>query len=89
MGLDRKVATEYSFFLALPTMVAATGYKLVQSLHLFNAEQVFALLVGLTVSFLVAWAVIALFLSYVKRHTLSVFAYYRIDLKNATYVRPL
>ncbi|MCZ6801510.1 MAG: undecaprenyl-diphosphate phosphatase [Nitrospirae bacterium] len=79
-GLDRKVATEYSFFLALPTMFAATLYKLVQSLHLFSASDAFALFIGTLVSFVVTWIVIALFLTYVKRHTLQVFAVYRIIL---------
>ena len=80
LGLDRKVATEFSFFLALPTMFAATGYKFVQSYHLFTTQDLLALLTGLAVSFLVAWAVIAAFLSYVKRHTLKVFGYYRVAL---------
>jgi len=78
--LDRKVATEFSFFLALPTMFAATGYKLLQSYHLFTLNDVFALLIGMVVSFIVAWVVIASFLTYVKRHTLKVFAYYRVAL---------
>ncbi len=80
LGLERKVATEFSFFLALPTMFAATGYKFVQSYHLFTTQDLLALLTGLAVSFLVAWAVIAAFLSYVKRHTLKVFGYYRVAL---------
>lgn len=80
LGLERKVATEFSFFLALPTMFAATGYKFVQSYHLFNAQDILALLLGLVVSFLVAWAVIAAFLTYVKRHTLKAFGYYRVAL---------
>lgn len=80
LGLERKVATEFSFFLALPTMLAATGYKFVQSSHLFNAQDLLALGIGLVVSFLVAWAVIAAFLSYVKRHTLKIFGYYRVAL---------
>ncbi|MDT7043517.1 undecaprenyl-diphosphate phosphatase [Candidatus Nitronereus thalassa] len=80
IGLDRKVATEFSFFLALPTMFAATGYKLLQSFHLFSASDIIALLIGMVVSFLVAWVVIASFLTYVKRHTLKVFGYYRIVL---------
>jgi undecaprenyl-diphosphatase len=80
IGLDRKVATEFSFFLALPTMFAATIYKLAQSIHLFGAEDVFALIVGMLVSFFVAWVVIASFLTYVKRHTLKVFGYYRVIL---------
>ena len=80
LGLDRKIATEFSFFLALPTMFAATGYKLLQSYHLFTADDVFPLFIGMVVSFIVAWVVIASFLTYVKRHTLKVFAYYRIAL---------
>ena len=80
LGLERQVATEFSFFLALPTMFAATGYKFVQSYHLFNAQDLLALGLGLAVSFLVAWAVIAAFLTYVKRHTLKVFGYYRVVL---------
>jgi len=80
LGLERRVATEFSFFLALPTMFAATGYKFVQSYHLFNTQDLLTLGIGLTVSFLVAWTVIAAFLSYVKRHTLKVFGYYRVIL---------
>ncbi len=80
LGLERRVATEFSFFLALPTMFAATGYKFVQSYHLFNTQDLLALGIGLIVSFLVAWAVIAAFLTYVKRHTLKVFGYYRVGL---------
>ncbi len=83
LGLDRKVATEFSFFLAIPTMGAATVYKLVQSAHLFTAHDALALALGMLVSFLVAWAVIAAFLAYVKRHTLKVFGYYRIVLGTA------
>ncbi len=79
-GLDRRVSTEYSFFLALPTLIAATGYKLVKSHELFSIADLWALLLGLIVAFLVAWAVIAAFLTYVKRHSFQVFAYYRIVL---------
>ncbi len=79
-GLDRKVATEYSFFLALPTMIAATAYKMVASQSLFSNQDYLALGLGLAVSFGVAWAVIAAFLTFVQRHTLHVFAYYRLAL---------
>ena len=79
-GMDRKTATEYSFFLALPTLMAATGYKLVKSAALFSAQDMLALGLGLIVAFLVAWAVIAGFLNFVKRHSLQVFAYYRIAM---------
>lgn len=79
-GMDRKTATEYSFFLALPTLIAATGYKLVTSASLFSTQDLLALGLGLLVAFLVAWAVIAGFLAFVKRHSLLVFAYYRIAM---------
>jgi len=77
-GLDRKVATEYSFFLALPTLIVATSYQTWSSRDLFRSEDYLALGIGMVVSFLVAWIVIAAFLTFVKRHTLRPFAYYRI-----------
>jgi undecaprenyl-diphosphatase len=80
IGLDRKVATEYSFFLALPTIIAATVYQMLKAQASFSHQDYLTLAVGLVVSFLVAWAVIAAFLTYVQRHSLRVFAYYRIVL---------
>ncbi len=79
-GMDRKTATEYSFFLALPTLIAATGYKLVKSAAVFSTDDLLALALGMVVAFFVAWAVIAGFLNFVKRHSLVVFAYYRIAM---------
>lgn len=79
-GLDRKVATEYSFFLALPTIITATVYETYKAQATFTNQDFVALGIGMIVSFLVAWAVIAAFLTYVQRHTLRVFAYYRIVL---------
>ncbi len=78
VGLDRKVATEYSFFLALPTLIVATCYQMWKSRGLFTANDFLALGIGMLVSFIVAWIVIAAFLTFVKRHTLRPFAYYRI-----------
>jgi undecaprenyl-diphosphatase len=79
-GMDRRIATEYSFFLALPTMIAATGYKMFKSRDLLTGQDVAALAIGLLVAFLVAWAVIAAFLTFVKQHSLRAFAYYRMLL---------
>lgn len=79
-GLDRKVATEYSFFLALPTIITATVYQMIKAQATFTQQDYLALALGLIVSFFVAWAVIAAFLAYVQRHSLRVFAYYRIVL---------
>lgn len=78
VGLDRKVATEYSFFLALPTLIIATCYQMWKARSVFRPDDFVALGIGLVVSFLVAWIVIAAFLTFVKRHTLRPFAYYRI-----------
>lgn len=78
VGLDRKVATEYSFFLALPTLIIATCYQMWKSRDVFRSDDFLALGVGLLVSFFVAWIVIAAFLTFVKRHSLRPFAYYRI-----------
>ena len=78
VGLDRKVATEYSFFLALPTLIVATCYQMWKSRDVFRQDDYLALGVGMLVSFVVAWIVIAAFLTFVKRHTLRPFAYYRI-----------
>ncbi len=86
VGLDRKVATEYSFFLALPTIIAATVYETWKARSTFTEQDFLALGIGMFVSFLVAWAVIAAFLTYVQRHTLRVFAYYRIILGVAVLV---
>jgi len=80
VGLDRKVATEYSFFLALPTIIVATVYQMLKAQASFTQQDYVALAIGLVVSFFVAWAVIAAFLAYVQRHTLRVFAYYRLAL---------
>lgn len=77
-GMDRRVATEFSFFLALPTMIAATTYQIVQSRSFLTTDDALALLLGLAVAFFVGWGVIAALLAYVKRHTLRVFGYYRI-----------
>ena len=79
-GLDRKVATEYSFFLALPTIIAATVYETWKARATFTEQDFLALGIGMVISFLVAWGVIAAFLTYVQRHTLRAFAYYRIIL---------
>jgi len=77
-GMDRTAATEYSFFLAIPTMSAATLYDLKQNIALFTRHDLALLAVGFAVSFFVALLVIHGLLGYVKRHTFALFAYYRI-----------
>jgi undecaprenyl-diphosphatase len=86
-GLSRPAAAEFSFFLAIPAMFAACGYALlkwVKQMHETHAgvsmQEVLLLVIGTLVSFLVAYAVIAVFMSYIKRHTFIPFAVYRIIL---------
>jgi undecaprenyl-diphosphatase len=78
LGLDRKVAVEFSFFLAIPTMFAATGYDLLKNLHALSAADIPLFLVGFITAFFSALVVVRAFLGYVSKHDFSWFAYYRI-----------
>lgn len=78
IGFDRKVAVEFSFFLAIPTMFAATGYDLAKSVHLLSLADVPLFSVGFLTAFFSALIVIKAFLGYVAKHDFSGFAYYRI-----------
>ncbi len=77
-GLDRKVATEFSFFLAIPTMFAATSYDLLKNLHNLTTGDLPLFAVGFFVSFFSALFVIKAFLGFVTKHTFDSFAIYRI-----------
>jgi undecaprenyl-diphosphatase len=77
-GLSRKAATEFSFFLAVPTLVAAGGYDFLKHRALFSAEHLAPLAVGLVVSFLSAFVVIRWLIRYVATHDFRPFAWYRI-----------
>ena len=77
-GLSRKAATEFSFFLAVPTLVAAGVYDFYKHRSLFSAEQLGALAVGLVVSFISAFIVIRWLIRYVATHDFRPFAWYRI-----------
>lgn len=84
MGLSRPAALEFSFFLSIPVMVAATGYKLLQYLSDaqtgMSSHQWLVLGIGFGVSFAVAWVVIAWFMAWVRRHGFAPFAVYRLVL---------
>ncbi len=80
VGASRKVAAEFSFFMAIPVLGGAGLIKLVKYGLNFTAEQWQILAVGTAVSFVVAYLVIAAFMSFIKRHTFKPFAYYRIAL---------
>lgn len=77
-GLDRKTATEFSFFLAVPTMFAAAAYKLLQGYNTITNEHIFLLLVGNVVSFVVALLAIKTFLTILQRTGFRWFGVYRI-----------
>lgn len=78
LGLSRPAATEFSFLLAIPTIVGAAGLDLVKSRDLLTASDLPMFAVGLVVAFLSALAVIRGFLRFVERHSFNVFAWYRI-----------
>lgn len=80
LGVSRATIVEFSFFLAVPTMLAATGLDLLKSGLDFTTHEWLLLLVGAAVSFVVALAAIRWLLAYVRRHSFSVFGVYRILL---------
>lgn len=87
-GMSRASALEFSFFLSIPTMVAATGYTLYKSVmgkgenpigvSQLDAHQWIILAIGFAVSFIVAYASVAWFLAWVRKHGFLPFAIYRI-----------
>ena len=88
-GLSRSAALEFSFFVSIPVMFTACGYDLLKTLRAdpgdpqylaggVTGEQWVTLAIGFGVSFLVAWAVIAWFMAWVRRHGFVPFAIYRI-----------
>ncbi|MFM7628098.1 MAG: undecaprenyl-diphosphate phosphatase, partial [Algoriphagus sp.] len=79
-GLDRKQATEFSFLLAVPTMMAAGGYDLLKADLAFTSEQLMLLGIGFFVAFASAWGAVKLFLTYVSTHGFTSFGWYRIGL---------
>lgn len=80
LGASRAVAAEFSFFLAIPTMFGATTYKLFSSGFDFSSRQWLLIGLGSVVSYLVAYAVIAFLMAFIKKHSFSAFGVYRIVL---------
>lgn len=81
--LDRKTAAEFSFFLAVPTMLAATGYKLLKSYKILESSHISLLLVGNVVAFIVAMVAIKFFIGILTKYGFKFFGYYRIILGGA------
>jgi undecaprenyl-diphosphatase len=77
-GLSRKAATEFSFFLAVPTLVAAGAYDMWKNRGLFSADDLGMFAVGLVSAFVSAFIVIRWLVRYVATHDFTVFAWYRI-----------
>lgn len=78
LGLERRVATEFSFFLAIPTMFAATSFDLVKSIPYLNIMDAMLFITGFITAFVVAILVIKAFLGYVAKYDFTPFGYYRI-----------
>lgn len=78
MGLSTIAAAEFSFFLAIPTMIAATIFALLKSSIVLTIPQVVALITGFVVAFVVAIIVVAKFIEFLKTKPMKVFAIYRI-----------
>jgi undecaprenyl-diphosphatase len=77
-GMDRPTALRFSFYLSIPTMVAATVFDFLRSLDEIHAEALPAFFIGMACAFLVALAVIKFLLGYVARHDFKPFGWYRI-----------
>ena len=78
LGLSRQAATEFSFFLAIPTLIGAGVYSLYKERALLSMADLPLFSVGLVVSFISAWLCIRWLLRYVATHSFVSFAYYRI-----------
>lgn len=78
LKLTKSVAAEFSFFLAVPTMCAATGYKLLKGYSLLNSENIKLLLFGNIIAFIVAIIAIKSFISFLTKHGFKIFGWYRI-----------
>ena len=80
LGSSRTAAAEFSFFLAIPTMIGATLLKIIKMGFAFTTHQWLLILFGAVVSFVVAYGVIVKFMGYIKKHDFKVFGIYRIVL---------
>ena len=84
LGCSRNIAAEFSFFLAIPTMLGASALKIFKYFKEFGlgftANELIILLTGMVVAFLVSVLVIRLFMSFIKKHDFRLFGWYRIAL---------
>jgi len=80
LGASRKLAAEFSFYLAIPTIIGASVYSLAKSKIELSMQEIYLLIVGFIVSFVVALLVIRFFMNFIRKHSFEVFGYYRIVL---------
>lgn len=85
LGVDRKTATEYSFFAAVPVLLAAALWELWKSRHFLQPAQASLFGIGLAVSFVAAFLAVKWLLRFVASHTLTAFAWYRLCLAAAVF----
>ncbi len=78
LGLSRKAAAEFSFFLAIPTMLAATAYDVFKNRALLSLDDATVFAVGFVFSFIAAMVAVRAFVRYVSHHSFAPFAWYRI-----------
>ena len=86
LGLSRSAAAEFSFFLAIPTMLGATFLKVIKNFGGFTAYQWLLILLGMVLSFLVAYFVIKKFMAYIRNNDFIPFGIYRIILAIIVFV---
>lgn len=79
-GLTKKEAVQFSFFLGIPTMAAATFLSLIKVRHELTMSALGPVLIGSFVAFVIAWLVIDLFMKWIEKHGFTFFGYYRIIL---------
>lgn len=80
LGSSRVVAAEFSFFLAIPTIFAASAYSLLKTGLTMTSSQLLTLSVGFIVAFAIAWLVISVFMKFISKKDFRFFGYYRIVL---------
>lgn len=84
IGLDRNVASKFTFFLAIPVMAGASALKLLKYIldvgFVFSSTELIILFVGCIVSFIVSIIVIKFLMNYIRKHDFKIFGYYRIVL---------
>ena len=78
LGADKRTATEFSFWLAMPTMVGAFAFEAFKSRHELAGSNLLIIAVGFAVSFVCGWFVVKTLLGYVARHGFALFAWWRI-----------